>query len=120
MLTLDLKGDTLDAVVKKIVQLTNKNIIPSNEVRNQSVTSYIQKVKLEKALEQLAKANDLLISEAEGDYFVIDKKAPKTDKNEEQVKNVKRNSLPPGLSICLLYTSPSPRDLSTSRMPSSA
>ena len=27
--------------------------------------------------------------------------------------------LPPGM-ICLLYTSPSPRDLSTSRMPSSA
>ena len=26
----------------------------------------------------------------------------------------------PGLYICLLYTSPSPRDLSTSRMPSSA
>ena len=26
----------------------------------------------------------------------------------------------PGSSICLLYTSPSPRDLSTSRMPSSA
>ena len=25
-----------------------------------------------------------------------------------------------GLTICLLYTSPSPRDLSTSRMPSSA
>ena len=25
-----------------------------------------------------------------------------------------------GLNICLLYTSPSPRDLSTSRMPSSA
>ena len=26
----------------------------------------------------------------------------------------------PGVKICLLYTSPSPRDLSTSRMPSSA
>ena len=26
----------------------------------------------------------------------------------------------PGVGICLLYTSPSPRDLSTSRMPSSA
>ena len=25
-----------------------------------------------------------------------------------------------GFSVCLLYTSPSPRDLSTSRMPSSA
>ena len=28
--------------------------------------------------------------------------------------------LNPGNSVCLLYTSPSPRDLSTSRMPSSA
>ena len=27
---------------------------------------------------------------------------------------------PPYKKICLLYTSPSPRDLSTSRMPSSA
>ena len=30
------------------------------------------------------------------------------------------NRLLPGALICLLYTSPSPRDLSTSRMPSSA
>ena len=29
-------------------------------------------------------------------------------------------SLPEKIEICLLYTSPSPRDLSTSRMPSSA
>jgi len=29
-------------------------------------------------------------------------------------------SIERGLRICLLYTSPSPRDLSTSRMPSSA
>ena len=28
--------------------------------------------------------------------------------------------LPPQRQVCLLYTSPSPRDLSTSRMPSSA
>ena len=30
------------------------------------------------------------------------------------------NSIPKTHNICLLYTSPSPRDLSTSRMPSSA
>ncbi len=34
--------------------------------------------------------------------------------------NVKLKGLDALLSICLLYTSPSPRDLSTSRMPSSA
>ena len=36
-----------------------------------------------------------------------------TDKQEE-------NSIAVGVLTCLLYTSPSPRDLSTSRMPSSA
>ena len=43
---------------------------------------------------------------------------------EEPVKTVEETPEPPTLKIpfinCLLYTSPSPRDLSTSRMPSSA
>ena len=34
--------------------------------------------------------------------------------------NYKDLILSPDIDICLLYTSPSPRDLSTSRMPSSA
>ena len=36
------------------------------------------------------------------------------------VKELIENSIDAGSSDCLLYTSPSPRDLSTSRMPSSA
>ena len=42
-----------------------------------------------------------------------------SDQNLESIKN----DLKPYLNVtrnCLLYTSPSPRDLSTSRMPSSA
>jgi len=35
----------------------------------------------------------------------------------EAVANILKND---GYKVCLLYTSPSPRDLSTSRMPSSA
>ena len=35
-------------------------------------------------------------------------------------KNPEKRELDALLSTCLLYTSPSPRDLSTSRMPSSA
>ena len=34
--------------------------------------------------------------------------------------NVNKNFLMPGLIDCLLYTSPSPRDVEESRMPSSA
>ena len=37
------------------------------------------------------------------------------------LRQAKRNGMKTGLAVtCLLYTSPSPRDLSTSRMPSSA
>ena len=39
--------------------------------------------------------------------------------NEKRVKQG-WNSVSQYITICLLYTSPSPRDLSTSRMPSSA
>ena len=42
------------------------------------------------------------------------------DLNDVNKRLVSYNSSSQGLYVCLLYTSPSPRDLSTSRMPSSA
>ena len=39
--------------------------------------------------------------------------------NQQDLARAKENNLSAAL-LCLLYTSPSPRDLSTSRMPSSA
>ena len=45
-----------------------------------------------------------------------------TYNERENIENIIRAvfGLPKVFHICLLYTSPSPRDLSTSRMPSSA
>ena len=43
-----------------------------------------------------------------------------TASKEEAEKLAELLSLDPAITACLLYTSPSPRDLSTSRMPSSA
>ena len=41
--------------------------------------------------------------------------------NQEVLPKIKANYIDTGkVKLCLLYTSPSPRDLSTSRMPSSA
>ena len=41
-------------------------------------------------------------------------------KNKETIRNPKGQMRRKKSEYCLLYTSPSPRDLSTSRMPSSA
>ena len=45
---------------------------------------------------------------------------PKPLKKAQEVAKEIINENKPLFGICLLYTSPSPRDLSTSRMPSSA
>ena len=44
----------------------------------------------------------------------------RVDAEKAYTKKGKRNLKDEKKRICLLYTSPSPRDLSTSRMPSSA
>ena len=54
-----------------------------------------------------------VISESKSAYGESDH--PDVDELYSRVSKVD-----PKISICLLYTSPSPRDLSTSRMPSSA
>lgn len=96
-LTLDLKNDTLEAVLKKIVQLTNKNIIPSNTVRNQLVTGYSQKVKLEEALQQLALSNDLVITETEKGFFMVN--ALKTSEQGTDNRLSKKRKELPGKKI---------------------
>ena len=41
--------------------------------------------------------------------------------HQDEIKSTQRHHVDMGkVCVCLLYTSPSPRDLSTSRMPSSA
>ena len=45
---------------------------------------------------------------------------PENEKNIDKKNSINRSLDYMGLKPCLLYTSPSPRDLSTSRMPSSA
>ena len=67
---------------------------------------------------------NVVAEELPGIKNIIIHKIPKThdnviflDKNDQKI-NI--NEYIGNLLICLLYTSPSPRDLSTSRMPSSA
>ena len=58
-----------------------------------------------------------------GMTFIAPINGVKTSKNTKYVRTELREMLRKGdtqYSTCLLYTSPSPRDLSTSRMPSSA
>ena len=54
------------------------------------------------------------------DLAEFEKSLDQTKKNEEKNSSQSLNLGKQTTWVCLLYTSPSPRDLSTSRMPSSA
>ena len=68
--------------------------------------------------------NNPVISPYTGKAIMLDKpsseKVKSKMKSAEIKKDEKFEESDELLNICLLYTSPSPRDLSTSRMPSSA
>ena len=69
-----------------------------------------QDVEFIQSLAKLLNQNELTELEVSREYGETDK---------INVRVSKSGSLP-AYQVCLLYTSPSPRDLSTSRMPSSA
>ncbi len=88
-LTLDLKSDTLQQVVKRIVELSDKNIILSPAINNKIVTAYIKDLPFEKALEQLAYANDMEKEVADSNVFILTKAS---DKRTVESKDKKTNA----------------------------
>ncbi|MBK8562383.1 MAG: type II secretory pathway, component PulD [Saprospiraceae bacterium] len=75
-LELNLHNDTLDYVLKKISQLTSKNIIATKLASNEQVSGYIGQTNIDDALEQLAKRNELTVVSPAESYFVFDKAEP--------------------------------------------
>ncbi|MFK8101598.1 MAG: type II secretion system protein GspD [Saprospiraceae bacterium] len=71
-LEMNLRNDTLDQVVKKISQLTDKNVISSKAASNTIVNGFIGKTNLENALSQFAQRNDLSLTKDAKGYFFLD------------------------------------------------
>ncbi len=72
-LNLDLKSDTLSQVVRKIVQITKKNIILSPGLENMLVSVYIENLQFESAIEKFVFANRLLVSKTQDGVYVIER-----------------------------------------------
>jgi type IV pilus assembly protein PilQ len=88
LLTLDLKNDTLEQVVKKITQATKKNIVLSSGLNNKIINVYIEDAPLENALKKMAYANNLKVLKTEDDFFVI--RSPEEGEDLLVEKNNKR------------------------------
>lgn len=71
LLSLDLKNDTLEKVVKKITQSTKKNVILSSGLNGKIINVYIEDMPFENAIQKMAYANSLKVVKTDDDFYVI-------------------------------------------------
>ena len=93
LLSLDLANDDLAKVIKKITDLSGKNIILSPEVKDKKVAVYIKEMPFENAIEKFAFANGMQSTLTEDNFFMlsiksaIDNSKPQTDNQNSKSKN---------------------------------
>ncbi len=71
LLSLDLKNDTLEKVVKKITQSTKKNVILSSGLNGKIINVYIEDMPFENAIQKMAYANSLKVVKTDDDFYVV-------------------------------------------------
>ena len=125
----------IEKVVEKIVEVEKVVEVPAANLSHQQAGSFINQTESEEeimnkqALEILKSALESLNTNQAKSLAIFEKFMSEQNKQSQQLLNliaqqVDSNSAPQKMNtqpyVCLLYTSPSPRDATLSRMPSSA
>jgi type IV pilus assembly protein PilQ len=71
-LSLNLKEDKLYDVVKKIMDVSGKNLVFAPGLENNLLTAYIKNVPFDAALNKLAYANNLNVTKSRDNFYVFD------------------------------------------------
>lgn len=91
-LSVNLKNDSLEAVVKRITEVSSKNVLLSPSVVNLRVTAYLTS-DFDEAIEKIAFTTGLVV-EREGNFYLLKKGESKIDKNSnddypEELRSIK-------------------------------
>ncbi|MFL3662975.1 MAG: type II secretion system protein GspD [Flavobacteriales bacterium] len=89
-LSLDLSDDSLETVAKTITQKSKKNMVLASGVTPKLVSSYIEDMPFDNAMEKFGIANDLSITKTEDGFYLIDKRLITNENNN--IKTDNRNS----------------------------
>ncbi|WP_246849100.1 type II secretion system protein GspD [Aquimarina sp. U1-2] len=72
-LSVKLKNDSLPAVAKKIIDVSDKNVILGPNVKNEKVSAYILNRPFDQVLEMMAKSNKLIVTKDENGFYYLEK-----------------------------------------------
>lgn len=90
-LSLDLSDDSLETVAKTITQKSKKNIVLASGVTPKLVSSYIEDMPFDNAMEKFGIANDLSITKTEDGFYLIDKSFITNENNNNKTDNRNTN-----------------------------
>lgn len=93
LLSVDLKGDQLHDVFKRITDESGKNLVYANGLGNTPITAYIQNMDFDSALHKIAFANDLfLVKDKDGFYLFSKDEDIQYNQAQQQSNKGKRSS----------------------------
>ena len=71
VISMDLKGDALEKVFRKIIDATGQNLLYNEGMENIPLTLYLKNVPVDVALEKLAETNNLLFSKSRDGFYLF-------------------------------------------------
>ena len=93
-LSLNLKGDQLYGVFKRIMDVSGKNLVFAPGLENQLLTVYIKNMPFDAALNKLAFANNLSVSKSRDNFYVFDQLEGNYSKETTTDANAVRQNKP--------------------------
>lgn len=71
MISMDISGDPLDKVFRKIMDVSGKNLLYSNNLKTKVLDAYLNQVPFDKAMEKLADLNGLVHSKSRDGFYLF-------------------------------------------------
>jgi type IV pilus assembly protein PilQ len=84
LLSLDLNQDSLAMVAKEITRVSEKNVVFAPDLTGKIVNGYIQNMPFNSAMDKFAFANDLKITPAEDNSYLIEKEDAAANNGQKQ------------------------------------
>ncbi|QMU65035.1 MAG: general secretion pathway protein GspD [Flavobacteriaceae bacterium] len=81
LLTIDLQNDSLSRVLRKITDITGKNLVFSIDLEGRRLTGFIKNKPFDDAINILAKTNHLKVSKTQEGFYLFENKDAVADRN---------------------------------------
>jgi type IV pilus assembly protein PilQ len=98
LISMDVSNDPLEKVFRKIMEVSGKNLLNSNELKTKPLNIFINNVPFDMAMEKLADINDLTYSKSRDGFYLF------SNPESQGSSSRKRNGFGPGMQYEVLDT----------------